>query len=89
MSRCAKKQHRKNGRKRGAMITAKCLTATEIAELPHGGFAVAKCEDTQRFALYRKFLAQQEGAMTGLELVAHEDEFARLRDGLNAFYIYD
>jgi len=71
------------------MITAKCLTVAEIAELPHGGFVVAKCEDTQKFALYRKFAGQMDGAMSGLELVAHEGEFPRLHDVLNAFYLYD
>jgi hypothetical protein len=38
-------------------------------------YFIANCEDTQKPALYRRFVAAQPGAMSGNELIAHVEDF--------------
>jgi len=45
-------------------------------------YEIAKCEDTQKLALYGKFNAASPGAMSGKTLIAHEEDFQRLREAL-------
>ncbi len=63
-------------------MQATTLTANEIKNFPHGAFVIAQCEDTQELALYRKFSANKDGAMSGMELLVHEDGFRALFEEL-------
>lgn len=49
-------------------------------------YEIAKCEDTQRPALYRKFVAFHPGAMSGRELIAHMDDFDAIHSAIDGFF---
>lgn len=66
-------------------MQATVLTKDEIAALPHGAYVIAKCEDTQGLALYRKFVAYKDGAMSGMELIAYEEDFRKLYEELKQY----
>jgi hypothetical protein len=49
-------------------------------------YFIANCEDTQKPALYRRFVAAQPGAMSGNELICHVEDFEKALKPLSEYF---